>query len=70
MVATLLTTCLIAIIQLSRYSIFYNRDTSIQLGLLWQSHTSVSVSILKPLLRIIGAIPLKPQVSPIVHICI
>jgi len=35
---------------------------------LW--HTLVSVSTLKPLLRVIEAIPLKPQVSPIVSICI
>ena len=44
---------LTAVIQQSRYSIFYDRDTSIQLSLLWQSHTPVSV------------LPLKPQVSPI-----
>jgi len=28
--------------------------------------TSISISILKPLLGVIGAIPLKPQASPIV----
>jgi len=30
----------------------------------------VSVSTLKPLLRVIGAIPLKPQASPIISIYI
>ena len=39
-------------------SVFYNRVTP------------VSVSTLKPLLRVIEAILLKPQVSPIVSICI
>ena len=34
MAATFLTTYLIVVLQLSRYSIFHGRDTSIQLGLL------------------------------------
>jgi len=33
-VVTFLATCLIAVLQPSGYSIFHNRDTSIQLGLL------------------------------------
>jgi len=33
-VATFLTTCLMAVLQPSRYSVFHNRDTPIQLGLL------------------------------------
>ena len=37
-VATFLTTCLIVVLQPSRYSIFYGGDTSIQLSLLWQSY--------------------------------
>ena len=32
--------------------------------------TPVSVSTLKPLLRVIGVLPMKPQVSPILSICI
>ena len=38
MVATFLTTCLIAVLQLSKYSIFYGGNTPIQLGLSWQSY--------------------------------
>ena len=34
MVATFLTTCLIVVLQPSRYSIFHSGDTPIQLGLL------------------------------------
>ena len=48
----------IAVMQQSRDSVFHDRDTPIQLGLPWQSHTPVSVSIL------------KLQASPIVCICI
>ena len=36
--AAFLATHLVAVIQLSRYSIFYDRDTSILLGLSWQSY--------------------------------
>jgi len=32
--------------------------------------TPVSISTLKPLLGVIGALPLKPQASPIISICI
>ena len=32
--------------------------------------TPVSVSTLKPLLGVIGALPLKPQASPILSVCI
>ena len=65
-VATLLATHLMAVMQPSRYFIFYNGDTSIQLGLPWQNHTPVSISILKPPLGVIEAILLKPQVSSVV----
>ena len=37
--ATFLTTCLMAVLQLSGYSVFHGRDTPIQLGLLWQSYS-------------------------------
>ena len=33
-----LAICFVAVIQPSRYSVFHNRNTPIQLGLLWQSH--------------------------------
>ena len=45
--ATFLATHLMTVLQLSRYSVFHD------------GVTPVSVSILKPLLRVIGAIPLK-----------
>ena len=51
---------LIVVVQQSRYSIFYDRDTPIQLGLLQQSCTPVSISILKPLLGTIEVILMKP----------
>ena len=35
---TSLTTCLMAVLQLSRYSVFYSGDTPTQLGLPWQSY--------------------------------
>ena len=50
------------------FGYFHDRDASIQLSLPWQSHTLVSISTLKSLLRVIRVIPLKPQVSPIVGI--
>ena len=53
-----------------RDPIFYNRDTPIQLGLPWQSYTSVSILTLKPLLRIIGVLLLKSQAFSIVSPCI
>ena len=37
-VATFLTTCLMAVLQLSGYSVFHGGDTSIQLGLPWWSY--------------------------------
>ena len=46
-------------LQQSRYSIFHDRNTLIQLGLLWQGCTPVSASTLKPLLRTIGVVSLK-----------
>ncbi len=64
--AAFLATHLVAVIQLSRYSIFYDRDTSIYL-VFHGKVIPVSVSTLKPLLRVIEAIPLKPQASPIVE---
>ena len=39
MMATFLTTRLIAVLQPSGYSIFHGRDTSIQLSLPWQSYS-------------------------------
>ena len=38
MVATFLATCLMAMLQPSRYSVFHSGDTPIQLGLPWQSY--------------------------------
>ena len=38
-VATFLTICLMAVLQLSRYSVFHNGDTPIQLGLPWWSYS-------------------------------
>ena len=58
MVATFLATYLVAVMQSSGYSIFYNRDTLI------------NISTLKPLLRIIKAILLKLQASLIAETCI
>jgi len=55
---------------LSSMSKGHDRDTPIWLSLPWQSCTPVSISILKPPLGAIGAIPLKPQASPIVCTCI
>ena len=39
MVATFLTTCLMAVLQPSRYSVFHSEDTPIQLSLSWQSYS-------------------------------
>ena len=39
MAATFLATHLMAVLQLSEYSIFHGRDTSIQLSLPWQSYS-------------------------------
>ena len=64
MAATLLIIYLMVVMQSSRYSIFHNRDTFIQLSLLY--HTPFSVSILKPPLGAIEVILLEPQVSLIV----
>ena len=38
MTATFFTTCLMAVLQPSRYSVFHDEDTSILLSLPWQSH--------------------------------
>ena len=67
-VATFLATYLMVVMQSSGYSIFHNRDTPIQFGLLWWSYTPISISTLKTLLRVIGVIPLELQASPIVDI--
>ena len=56
--ATFLATRLMAVLQPSRYSVFYNGDTP------------VSVSTLKPPLGAIGVLPLKPRASPILSVCI
>jgi len=55
------------VIQLSGYSVFHDSSTPIQLSFLWQSHTPVSIPPLKPPLRAIEAIPLKPQASSILY---
>jgi len=47
------------VLQPSMYSIFHSGDTPFDL-VFYDGVTPVSVSILKPLLGIIGAIPLKP----------
>jgi len=65
--ATLLIIHLIVVMQLSRYSIFHNGDTLIQLSLPWWSYTPFSVLTLKPPLGAIGIISLKSQASPIVE---
>jgi len=54
--ATFLATCLMAVLQPSRYSVFYGGDTL------------VNVSTLKPLLGVIGVLPLKPRASPILSV--
>jgi len=38
MAATFLAICLLVVVQLSRYSVFYGRDTLIQLSFLWWSY--------------------------------
>ena len=57
--STFLTTHLIAVLQLSEYSIFHGGDTSFN-SVFHNRVTPISVLILKPLLGVIGAIPLKP----------
>jgi len=47
---------LVVVVEPSEYSVFYDRNTPIQLSLLWQSHTPVSVLPLKPLL-VLQSIP-------------
>jgi len=56
--ATFLTTCLMVVLQPSGYSVFHD------------GVAPVSVSTLKPPLGAIGVLPLKPQVSPIISVCI
>jgi len=58
MVATFLATHLKTVLQPSGYSIFYG------------GVTPISVSTLKPPLRVIEALPLKLRASPIISICI
>jgi len=58
MAATFLATCLMAVLQPSGFSIFHD------------GATPVSVSTLKSLLGVIGVLPLKPQASPILSVCI
>ena len=53
--------------QQSKYSVFHNGNTPIQLGLLWQSHTPVSVPLLKLPLGVIDTIPLKPLASSLLY---
>jgi len=64
--ATYLATCLIAVLQPSRYFVFYSGDTPFDL-VFHDGVTPVSVSTLKPSLRVIGAILLKLQAHPIVE---
>ena len=59
-----------AVMQLSEYSVFYDKDTPIWLSLSWQSYTPISISTLKPSLRTIRAILLKLWASPILSSCI
>ena len=58
-VAIFLITHLIVVLQLSGYSIFHSRNTPIQLSFPYRV-TPVSISILKPLLGVIGVLLLKP----------
>ena len=67
-VAIFFITYLVVVMQPSGYSVFYSGNTSIWLGFLWQSYTLISVSTLKPLLGVIGAILLKLQASPILSL--
>ena len=69
MAATFLATCLIAVLQPSGYSVFHDGDTPIH-SVFHDGVTLVSVSTLKPPLGAIGVLPLKPQASPILSVCI
>ena len=69
MVAIFLATCLIAVLQLSRYSVLHGGDTPIHL-VFQDGVTPVSVSTLKPLLGATEVLPLKSQASPILSVCI
>ena len=69
MAAIFLTTCLMAVLQPSGYSVLHSGDTPIHL-VFHDGVTPVSVSTLKPLLRATGVLPLKPQASPILSVCI
>ena len=69
MVATFHATCLMAVLQPSRYSVFHDGDTPIH-SVFYDGVTLVSVSTLKPLLGVIGVLPLKPQASSIISVCI
>ncbi len=59
MTAIFLTICLMVVLQPSRYSIFHGRDTPYLTQFFMMELPPVSVSILKPLLGVIGTIPLK-----------
>ena len=65
MAATFLITCLMVVFQPFGYSIFHSGDTLFDL-VFYDGVTPVSISILKPSLRVIRAILLKLQASPIV----
>ena len=68
-VAIFLATCLMVVLQPSGYSVLHSGDIPIHL-VFHDGVTSVSVSTLKPLLGVIGVLPLKPQASPILSVCI
>ena len=69
MAAIFPTTHFMAVLQPFRYPIFHGRDTPIQLGLSWQSH---SYQCLNTETSAQGnrALLLKPQASSIMSICI
>ena len=58
MAAIFLTTCLMAVLQPSGYSVLHSGDTPIHL-VFHDGVTPVSVLILKPPLGVIGVLPLK-----------
>ena len=69
--AIFLITHLIAVLQLSGYSIPSSTAEILLFNLVFHDGvTPISVSILKPPLRVIGVLPLKPQVSLILSVYI
>ena len=68
-VAIFLTTCLMAVLQPSGYSVLHGGDTPIH-SVFYDRVTPVSVSTLKPPLGATVVLPLKPRASPILSVCI